>query len=162
VLNLFYVHCWIVSAISFTAAASVMAVYMNLKYTLPYGETQLTSVVERVFNSVLPFLGTISLIVACHVNEYNIRRMFFVLDKFRHVLKFSHLKSKAGLKRLLQSLPDGVVIHAGTQLVYWNDTMENMIQDIDPAYRARQRELAKPADKTERRELFSERVRFAC
>jgi hypothetical protein len=117
-------------------------------------------VAERVYYACMPFLGTIGITIACYANEYNVRRMFFLLDKSHHVLASFDWQNKASLKRLLQSLPDGVVIHASSEPVYWNTTMERMIKQIDPEYQAGELSLTEPRSKLERKKIFKTEVGF--
>ena len=85
--------------------------------------------------------------VASYASERNGRKFYYLLDK--------NQKNKSSLKRLLQSLPDGVIIYNGSKIVYWNQTMCSLIAELDTKFSA---EFTQNASKKARKILFKENV----
>ncbi len=59
---------------------------------------------------------------------------------------------------MLESLPDAVVIHAGSELVYWNQAMEEMVKQTEPLSETQEPDQSPPNGKEENKQHFKRRV----
>ena len=115
VLFLFYMESWLLSAACIIVLMILFNAYINIMYVLSGWD--MAAVVAITIPAICTYLVTI------YGNERNSREFYYLYDKSQ--------KNKASLKKLLQSLPDGVIICHNEEILYWNQTMCDLLYEID-------------------------------
>jgi len=140
IVTLYYMKNMIVSTTVLLAVSVMLAIFYNVYYDL--------NIVDRVFFSSYGLPATVAYLLANYSNELHDRNSFLLLHKNR--------SNKTSLKQLLQKLRDGVVLCEENNIenvVYWNQTMINWTQVVDPDFKA---EINKTLEKQERKRIFKE------
>ena len=112
-----------------------MDIYLNLYYVLP--------AFDAVVVITMGFIVSFTYTVATYAIERSSREYYYLLDHVK--------KNKASLKRLLQSLSDGVIVYHKDEIVYWNQAMQGLITDIDCEFLLKSSE---PVEKSVRKDFF--------